>query len=96
MTAFPHHQSTMTPQLPMYASLPRYAYHDVPQLQYSFQPQIQQVRLEPPKPPEPEPENLPTVPPGSGNDADVTGDTAKTPVPDTVEDAPDAESGLYP
>lgn len=79
----------------MYASLPRFAYQDLPPLQYSFQPQIQPVKLEPPKPPEPEPENLPTVPPGSGNDADVTGDTAKTPVPATVEDAPDAESGLY-
>jgi len=79
----------------MYASLERYTYQELPNIQYSYQPQIQQVKLEPPKPPEPEPEDLPTVPPGSGNDADVTGDTAKKPVPATVEDAPDAESGLY-
>lgn len=91
----PHHLLTMTHQLPKYASIPRYAYYVPPPIQYSYQSQIPQVILEPPKPPEPEPEDLPTVPPGTGNDADVTGDTAKTPVPATVEDAPDAESGLF-
>ena len=79
----------------MYASPPRFVYAVVTGVQYSNQPQIAQVRLEPPKPPVPESEELPTAPPGSATDADVPGDTAKTPLPATVEDAPDAESGLY-
>lgn len=88
----------MPPQLPKYASPQPFAYYVVPSdtVQYSYQPQISQIKLEPPKPPEPEPEKPPTVPPGTGNDADVAGDMAKTPVPATVEDAPDAESGLSP
>ncbi len=82
----------MTPQI-KYASLPRYSYW-VPSLQYSCQPQIPQVKLEPPKPPEPEPEHLPTIDIG-GPDPPAADETAKIPVPATVEDAPDADAGLY-
>ena len=81
------------PQQTLYATLPRYNYYVVPSIQYSYQSQIGQVNLEPPKPPEPEPEHLPTVEIG-GPDVAVAEDAAKTPVPATVEDAPESDEGL--
>ncbi len=53
-----------------------------------------QVDLQPPKPPEPEPENLPTVDLGGSGNA-VAEDIVKTPAPPTVEDAPDDDAGTY-
>lgn len=83
----------MPPQT-LYASLPRYQYHVVPIYKFTAQPQIPQTDLEPPKPPDPEPENLPTIDLESEQSA-VNEDVAMNPVPATVEDAPDADAGSY-
>lgn len=72
----------------MYAKLPAYSYHTPPTIQYSFQPQIQQITLEPPEPPKPD---LPGAPPG---DAPAVDHAKPTPVPATVEDATDVDTGF--
>jgi len=90
--AFPRNLLKM-PQT-LYASLPRYQYYVVPAIQFSYQSQMPQVDLQPPKPPEPEPENLPTVDFGGSGNA-VAEDIVKTPAPPTVEDAPDDDAGTY-